>query len=260
MKIETKLKKQGWELETFQPKGEEYPWSLKISKTVSTRGLHSDSVTDWVRQCGGRYVITAFLNPTGKLSEKEKEERIISAVKWELIKQYDNLHKYDYLNKLTEIVGEVHPLVFKKRVQKAYVSNSNEKALEVEREEAKQVKKVKTAESKQIAKAKADKKVSGLSKKEVATTKATVKKAISKSSKVVKKSASSLGKSKASEENKRTKQAKPTKKTTAKSTVNTNASDKKKVTKTTKTTTSKKVAKDTKKVTTVKKKTNSEKR
>lgn len=150
-KIETKLKQQGWKIDIFQPKGEPYPWAMKISKKVNTKGLHSDSVTDWIRQCRGYYVITAYLNPTGKLSEKEKEERITSSIRWELTKQYDKLHKYDYLQKLTDIVGEVHPLVFKRRVKNAYVENSNEKAFGEEKDikSKKAVAQLKLTDSKQ---------------------------------------------------------------------------------------------------------------
>ena len=181
-KLETKLKQQGWKTEIFQPKGEPYPWSMKISRKVNTKGLHSDSVTDWIRQCNGYYVITAYLNPTGKLSEKEKEERITSAIKWELTKQYDNLHKYDYLNKLTDIVGRVQPLVFKKRVQKAYIENSNEKALETEKEV-----KTKARQKNSSTQLKLDEREPVKAKNKASTKKPTVKKTTTKKSTTSKK-------------------------------------------------------------------------
>lgn len=37
VKIETKLKKQGWQIEKFQPKGEAFPWSLKIQKKLKEK-------------------------------------------------------------------------------------------------------------------------------------------------------------------------------------------------------------------------------
>lgn len=129
-KIETKLKKQGWSIETFQPKGEKYPWSLKISKKVNTKGLHTDGVIEKIRQASGKYVITAYLDVSKKLDTVKKEERIVSAIRWELIKNYSLLPKYQWLSDLQQIVGNVKPITFQKRVQKAAVKNSNEAALE----------------------------------------------------------------------------------------------------------------------------------
>lgn len=221
-KIETKLKQQGWKIEIFQPKGEPYPWSIKIIKKVTTKGLHSDSVNDWVRQCKGNYVITAYLNPTGKLSEKEKEERIVSSIKWELTKQYKYLSKYDYLNKLTEIVGEVHPLIFKKRVKRAYTENANEKALESKKEQS-GIQLTLTDSKQEPVEKKVSKKSSAKQAETIAVKKTTVQKKVvqkaAKSKKSVKQPAkkatasktekkASLPKKKTSDKNKQAKQAK----------------------------------------------------
>lgn len=209
-KIETKLKQQGWKIEIFQPKGEPYPWSIKIIKKVTTKGLHSDSVNDWVRQCKGNYVITAYLNPTGKLSEKEKEERIVSSIKWELTKQYKYLSKYDYLNKLTEIVGEVHPLIFKKRVKRAYTENANEKALESKKEQS-GIQLTLTDSKQEPVEKKVSKKSSAKQAETIAVKKTTVQKKVlqkaAKSKKSVKQPAkkASLPKKKTSDKNKQAK-------------------------------------------------------
>lgn len=133
-KTETKLKKEGWKIEEFQPKGEKYPWSLKISKKIDTKGLHTDSVTEKIRQSGGTYVITAYLDVNKKLDIKTREERIKSAMRWELIKNYSLLSKYKWLNELQNIVGIVKPILPKKKVHKAVSKNSNEVALKEEKE------------------------------------------------------------------------------------------------------------------------------
>lgn len=133
-KTETKLKKEGWKIEEFQPKGEKYPWSLKISKKIDTKGLHTDSVTEKIRQSGGSYVITAYLDVNKKLDIKTREERIKSAMRWELIKNYSLLSKYKWLNELQNIVGIVKPILLKKKVHKAVSKNSNEVAFKEEKE------------------------------------------------------------------------------------------------------------------------------
>ena len=133
-KIESKLKKEGWKIEEFQPKGEKYPWSIKISKKIDTKGLHTDSVTEKIRQSGGTYVITAYLDVNKKLDIKTREERIKSAIRWELIKNYSLLSKYKWLNELQNIVGIVKPILPKKKVHKAVSKNSNEVALKEEKE------------------------------------------------------------------------------------------------------------------------------
>lgn len=111
-KIESKLKKEGWKIEEFQPKGEKYPWSLKISKKIDTKGLHTDSVTEKIRQSGGTYVITAYLDVNKKLDIKTREERIKSAIRWELIKNYSLLSKYKWLDELQNIVGTLKGMYF----------------------------------------------------------------------------------------------------------------------------------------------------
>ena len=133
-KTETKLKKEGWKIEEFQPKGEKYPWSIKISKKIDTKGLHTDSVTEKIRQSGGTYIITAYLDVNKKLDIKTREERIKSAMRWELIKNYSLLSKYKWLNELQNIVGIVKPILPKKKVHKAVSKNSNEVALKEEKE------------------------------------------------------------------------------------------------------------------------------
>lgn len=129
-KSESKLKELGWKIETFQPKGEKYPWSLKISKAIQTRGLHSDIVTDKIREARGKYVITAYLDPNTKVDTKTREARIMSALKWELTKNYKLLEKYTWLKELEKVCGKVKPLIFHKAKRKAVLKTENEKALE----------------------------------------------------------------------------------------------------------------------------------
>ena len=129
-KSESKLKELGWKIETFQPKGEKYPWSLKISKAIQTRGLHSDIVTDKIREARGKYVITAYLDPNTKVDTKTREARIMSALKWELTKNYKLLEKYTWLKELEKVCGKVKPLIFHKAKRKAVLKAENEKALE----------------------------------------------------------------------------------------------------------------------------------
>lgn len=124
-KLETQLKQQGWEIKTFQPTGEKYPWSLKISKKINTKGLHSDDITTRIRESQGYFIITAYLDIDKKLDVKNRDARITSALRWELTKNYTLLTKYAWLSDLQKIVGPAKNISSSKKV---IIQNQNKPA------------------------------------------------------------------------------------------------------------------------------------
>lgn len=113
--ISEELKKQGWDLDIFQPSNEKYPWSIKI-----TRELLS----------GEKVVITAYLDPMKKLTDAEVEKRIMSALKSEQIKNADLIEKCRYLDALSEITGKVKVQRTKKAAVSAKIKSENDEAME----------------------------------------------------------------------------------------------------------------------------------
>ena len=113
--ISEELKKQGWNLDIFQPSNEKYPWSIKI-----TRELLS----------GEKVVITAYLDPMKKLTDAEVEKRILSALKSEQIKNADLIEKCRYLDALSEITGKVKVQRIKKAAVSAKIKSENDEAME----------------------------------------------------------------------------------------------------------------------------------
>lgn len=109
------LKTAGWLIDTFQPKGEPFPWSMKIYKQM---------------QSGERIIITAYLDPTKELSEVETEKRILSALKSEQIKNANLIEKCRYIDALSEITGKVKVQRTKKAVVSAKIKSENDEAME----------------------------------------------------------------------------------------------------------------------------------
>lgn len=109
------LKTAGWLIDTFQPKGEPFPWSMKICKQM---------------QSGEKIIITAYLDPTKELSESETEKRILSALKSEQIKNADLIEKYRYIDALSEITGKVKVQRTRKAAVSAKIKSENDEAME----------------------------------------------------------------------------------------------------------------------------------
>lgn len=109
------LKMAGWMIDTFQPNGEPFPWSMKICRQM---------------QSGEKIIITAYLDPTKKLSEAETEKRILSALKSEQIKNADLIEKCRYIDALSEITGKVKVQRTKKAAVSAKIKSENDEAME----------------------------------------------------------------------------------------------------------------------------------
>lgn len=109
------LKTAGWLIDTFQPKGEPFPWSMKICRQM---------------QSGEKIIITAYLDPTKELSESETEKRILSALKSEQIKNADLIEKCRYIDALSEITGKVKVQRTKKAAASAKIKSENDEAME----------------------------------------------------------------------------------------------------------------------------------
>lgn len=109
------LKTAGWLIDTFQPKGEPFPWSMKICRQM---------------QSGEKIIITAYLDPTKELSESETEKRILSALKSEQIKNADLIEKCRYIDALSEITGKVKVQRTKKAAISAKIKSENDEAME----------------------------------------------------------------------------------------------------------------------------------
>ena len=109
------LKTAGWLIDTFQPKGEPFPWSMKICRQM---------------QSGEKIIITAYLDPTKELSESETEKRILSALKSEQIKNADLIEKCRYIDALSEITGKVKVQRTKKAAVSAKIKSENDEAME----------------------------------------------------------------------------------------------------------------------------------
>ena len=109
------LKMAGWLIDTFQPKGEPFPWSMKICRQM---------------QSGEKIIITAYLDPTKELSEAETEKRILSALKSEQIKNADLIEKCRYIDALSEITGKVKVQRTKKAAVSAKIKSENDEAME----------------------------------------------------------------------------------------------------------------------------------
>ena len=105
----------GWLIDTFQPKGEPFPWSMKICRQM---------------QSGEKIIITAYLDPTKELSETETEKRILSALKSEQIKNADLIEKCRYIDALSEITGKVKVQRTKKAAVSAKIKSENDEAME----------------------------------------------------------------------------------------------------------------------------------
>ena len=108
------LKTAGWLIDTFQPKGEPFPWSMKICRQM---------------QSGEKIIITAYLDPTKELSESETEKRILSALKSEQIKNADLIEKCRYIDALSEITGKVKVQRTKKAAISAKIKSENDEAM-----------------------------------------------------------------------------------------------------------------------------------
>lgn len=109
------LKTAGWLIDTFQPKGEPFPWSMKICRQM---------------QSGEKIIITAYLDPTKELSESETEKRILSALKSEQIKNADLIEKCRYIDALSEITGKVKVQRTKKAAVSAKIKSENDETME----------------------------------------------------------------------------------------------------------------------------------
>ena len=109
------LKTAGWLIDTFQPKGEPFPWSMKICRQI---------------QSGEKIIITAYLDPTKELSESETEKRILSALKSKQIKNADLIEKCRYIDALSEITGKVKVQRTKKAAVSAKIKSENDEAME----------------------------------------------------------------------------------------------------------------------------------
>lgn len=109
------LKTSGWLIDTFQPKGEPFPWSMKICRQM---------------QSGEKIIITAYLDPTKELSEAGTEKRILSALKSEQIKNADLIEKCRYIDALSEITGKVKVQRTKKAAVSAKIKTENDEAME----------------------------------------------------------------------------------------------------------------------------------
>lgn len=110
-----RLKTAGWMIDTFQPNGEPFPWSMKICRQM---------------QSGEKIIITAYLDPTKELSEAETKKRILSALKSEQIKNADLIEKCRYIDALSEITGKVKVQRTKKAAVSAKIKSENDEAME----------------------------------------------------------------------------------------------------------------------------------
>ena len=128
-----KLKKMGWRVETFQPKGEPFPWSLHISRILETTGQ--------------KYEFEAYLNPLDELSDKETDKHIMSSLKSIQTKNAEMIETAKYLSELSEITGPVHVPKHKKTVRAAKAENENEVALKRAESSNSEPEKVETHES-----------------------------------------------------------------------------------------------------------------
>lgn len=117
--LQEQLKSLGWKIETFQPKGEPFPWALHISRALEN---------------GANLTIEAYLDPTKELSDKVVDNRIMSALKSEQIKNAELIEKGKYLSELETITGKVKVQKIKKSVKSAPVKNENDVALETAKE------------------------------------------------------------------------------------------------------------------------------
>ena len=130
------LKTAGWLIDTFQPNGEPFPWSMKICRQM---------------QSGEKIIITAYLDPTKELSESETEKRILSALKSEQIKNADLIEKCRYIDALSEITGKVKVQRTKKAAVSAKIKSENDEAMEKLADKQEKTKLAFSAEKKKTA-------------------------------------------------------------------------------------------------------------
>ena len=130
------LKTSGWLIDTFQPNGEPFPWSMKICRQM---------------QSGEKIIITAYLDPTKELSESETEKRILSALKSEQIKNADLIEKCRYIDALSEITGKVKVQRTKKAAVSAKIKSENDEAMEKLADKQEKTKLAFSAEKKKTA-------------------------------------------------------------------------------------------------------------